>query len=88
MKNAATATYKGHSYRLLWSGRTKYGHRAKLGFRDGSRSFWVAASLISTSDDSTPHVRFRTGCMGCGAPATHHASLGPTCFDCYDDYSG
>ena len=27
-------------------------------------------------------------CIGCGAPTSMSASFGPTCPDCYDDYSG
>jgi hypothetical protein len=30
----------------------------------------------------------RLQCAGCGAPAEMHASLGPSCPDCYDDLSG
>lgn len=40
------ATYKGRTYRLLWSGKTRYGHRAKLGFRDGTKEFWVDLSRV------------------------------------------
>jgi hypothetical protein len=32
-------------------------------------------------------ARVREACMGCGAPATMNASLGPACPDCYDDLS-
>ena len=41
------AKYKGRTYLLDWSGKTKHGPRAKLSFRDGSKSFWVDASLVS-----------------------------------------
>ena len=41
------AIYKGRKYKLLWSGKTKYGRRAKLGFFDGSKEFWVDADRIS-----------------------------------------
>jgi hypothetical protein len=27
-------------------------------------------------------------CIGCGGPGDMNASLGPSCFDCYDDLSG
>lgn len=47
MNHAQTATYKGRNYKLLWSGKTKYGNRAKLGFFDGSKEFWVDASLVT-----------------------------------------
>jgi hypothetical protein len=49
------ATYKGKTYRLLYLGSTKYGRRAKLAFRDGSKEFWVAAELVS--ETSAPSSR-------------------------------
>src|SRR5271165_2103437 len=39
--------YKGRTYLLLWSGKTRFGTRAKLGFMDGSKEFWVELSAIS-----------------------------------------
>lgn len=44
-----TVSYKGRSYRLLWSGSTKYGDRAKLEFMDGTKSFWVDLDKVSAS---------------------------------------
>lgn len=41
------AVYKGKRYPLLWLGHTKYGRRAKLGFWDGSKEFWVNADAVS-----------------------------------------
>ena len=41
------ATYKGSKYRLLWSGKTKYGERAKLAFFSGGKEFWVDASKVT-----------------------------------------
>jgi hypothetical protein len=42
------ASYKGRSYRLMWSGTTKTGKdMAKLAFLDGSKEFWVALDLVS-----------------------------------------
>jgi hypothetical protein len=38
--------YKGRTYRLLWSGPTRYGQRARLEFLDGSKQFWVDAGGI------------------------------------------
>lgn len=58
--SSGTATYKGKPYKLLWSGPTKYGKRAKLGFMDGSKEFWVDLSQVRTSnysaDDGTEVV--------------------------------
>jgi len=39
--------YKGRSYRLLWSGSTRYGDRAKLQFMDGSKEFWADLSKVT-----------------------------------------
>lgn len=41
------ATYRGHTYRLVFVGDTKFGRRAKLAFRDGSKEFWVTAGDIT-----------------------------------------
>lgn len=41
------ATYKGRTYKLLYLGKTKFGHKAKLGFMDGSKEFWVDSNLVS-----------------------------------------
>ena len=74
--------YKGRAYRLLWEGPTKYGERAKLQFMDGSKDFWVDASLICsvqpvavTSRPTAAHRPASTGhahrsgrCRGCGGP--------------------
>ena len=51
-----TAEYKGRKYRLMWSGKTKYGMRAKLAFMDGSKEFWVDASLVSECESSGGYV--------------------------------
>ncbi len=42
-----TASYKGRTYNLLYIGDTKFGRRARLAFSDGSKDFWVDASLVS-----------------------------------------
>lgn len=61
------ASYKGKKYRLLWSGSTKYGQRAKLGFWDGSKEFWVDLALVTISQDE-PLRGSRGGhvCAECG----------------------
>jgi hypothetical protein len=38
--------YRGHSYWLIWSGNTKYGHRAHLSFLDESKTFWCDADAV------------------------------------------
>lgn len=43
------ATYKGRTYKLLYLGKTKFGDKAKLGFMDGSKEFWVDAHLVTTA---------------------------------------
>lgn len=72
------AVYKGRKYKLLWSGETKYGRRAKLGFFDGSKEFWVAAEAISV-------VSFERECPDCGCTECGGPCRGPAfdpCFDC------
>jgi hypothetical protein len=73
-----TAQYKGKTYRLLFSGPTKYGRRARLQFTDGTKDFWVDASLVtegaapaagSTGGAPSPRGSLRgkrTGCS-CGS---------------------
>ena len=62
-----TAEYKGRKYRLLWSGKTKFGNRAKLAFMDGSKEFWADAGAVSEcssgsgSSGYTPAVRNSRG---------------------------
>lgn len=51
-KTQKTVSYKGKTYRLLWTGSTKYGQRSHLQFMDGSKDFWVAASLTSEAVQS------------------------------------
>lgn len=41
------AQYKGREYRVEFSGKTRYGHRTKLQFMDGSKSFWVDTSKVA-----------------------------------------
>lgn len=89
-------SYKGRSYRLLWSGSTKYGDRARLQFMDGSKDFWVDLGLVSpaTSGGSGGQNRNsparRGGCRGCGGPirnAPHHRAMGGYCGYCaFDEF--
>lgn len=39
--------YKGHKYKILWQGTTRYGEKAHLQFTDGSKDFWVPLALVS-----------------------------------------
>ena len=78
-----TAVYKGRTYVVLWSGDTKYGKRAHLRFRDGSRDFWVDASSLSNMVvDNGGHEKSRSSggmCDECGerrAVTTGHDSSG------------
>jgi hypothetical protein len=58
------AIYKRRRYRLLWSGRTRYGERAHLEFMDGSKSFWAPADLVATRDEDGEAGS--GGCVECG----------------------
>jgi hypothetical protein len=40
-------SYKGHKYRMLWKGKTKFGERAHLQFLNGEKDFWCKASEVS-----------------------------------------
>lgn len=73
-----TASYKGKTYKLLWIGATKYGRRAHLAFRDGSKDFWVDASLVSTgeSDDRRGNVSYSHARHG--GPILHRGENGRT----------
>jgi hypothetical protein len=66
------AEYKGKTYRLVWQGTTKYGPRAKLAFKNGSKEFWVDSNLIKETETvPTQQTGFRNGkhwgaCWECG----------------------
>lgn len=61
-----TATYKGRTYRLEFLGDTKFGRRAKLAFLDGSKNFWVDASLVTEGGAAVrTGYQVRTGGSGC-----------------------
>lgn len=68
-------SYKGHNYECRWVGQTKYGLRAKLMFRDGSKEFWADAEALSYP---TTTVRTRSYvCEECG----DHVSPGSSCWE-------
>ena len=71
-----TAIYKGRTYRCLFIGATKYGRRAHLQFMDGTKDFWVDASLVSEGGDSSSRSS-RGGhvCAECGRPGYLVADL-------------
>ena len=57
-------SYKGRMYRRVWAGQTKYGHRSKLEFLDGSKQFFVGSDMVSvvassSSSSSSLHCRCR-----------------------------
>lgn len=67
MAATQTATYKGRTYRLLWQGSTRYGRRAKLGFMDGTKQFWVDESRISAGGSrGGGRSKRREPCAECG----------------------
>lgn len=78
-----TATYKGRTYKLLFSGKTKFGNKAKLGFMDGSKEFWVDLGLITegssevsrTRPNSVRTTRLRT-CPRCGGNEQNQIDCG------------
>jgi predicted kinase len=66
---ADAAVYKGRKYKLLWVGPTRYGRRAKLGFWDGSREFWVDESKIQVQrGGGGGHGGKGRPCDECGRP--------------------
>jgi len=73
-----TATHKGRTYRLLFVGKTKFGNKAKLGFMDGSKEFWVDSGLVSQSSApscSRSSRRVRT-CPSCGGNESNQVDCG------------
>lgn len=63
------ASYKGRTYRLEFLGKTKFGERAKLAFMDGSKEFWVDASLVSETTGSAARSSSKANryvCAECG----------------------
>ena len=57
MKPGDKATYKGRTYVVRWAGETKFGHRVKLEFEDGSKVFWADSNLVDAApslDDTQP----------------------------------
>lgn len=69
--------YNGRTYRLLWSGQTKYGRRAHLAFTDGSKDFWVDAAKCKDVEAKVAQKRLSRG-------------FGPvvSCWECGCEYSG
>lgn len=63
-QSSSYATYKGKTYLLLWSGSTKYGRRAKLGFRDGTKEFWVDEDQVSKTSAPSSTSSYSSGRRG------------------------
>jgi hypothetical protein len=70
-------TYKGRKYRLKFIGQTKYGRRANLEFFDGSKNFWVDASLVTVSEGTPSGSRGTYDGHGCRNGHAPHP--GPCC---------
>lgn len=89
-----TVLYKGKPYKVLYYGPTKFGQRARLQFFDGSKDFWVDASLVSPGRGtgySRPYGGGGSGrCRGCGGPikdAPHHRAMEGCCGYCaFDEF--
>ncbi len=72
-----TVSYKGRNYKQLWVGQTKYGRRAKLGFFDGTKEFWVDASAVGAAlPAATPQRSYTSGKSFTGG------AYSPECFAC------
>lgn len=59
--------YKGRRYRLKFRGNTRYGHRCKLEFMDGTKEFWVDSVLVT---DVTGGEEDGEVCAACGQPGS------------------
>jgi hypothetical protein len=72
MSEQKIVEYKGHRYTLLWTGETKFGHKCKLQFMDGSKQFWVPSNQVHEPEQVAPQPRgMRNGrhwgrCWECG----------------------
>lgn len=49
--------YNGKKYHMIWSGKTKYGERARLEFLDGTKDFWVDLSKVTRDWQPLPAGR-------------------------------
>ena len=74
------ATYKGHTYSLIWMGDTKFGKRAHLQFTDGSKNFWCDASLVTVTPNRTGYVATEQAAYG------KRRSGGIFCAECGEKY--
>jgi hypothetical protein len=85
-----TVSYKGRTYRLLWTGPTKFGQRCKLGFMDGSKEFWVDAAAVSGAPASAGRPQSRTSNglgrrTGCSCGSQEGGSKPTDCNSCRFD---
>lgn len=76
---AQVGIYKGKKYRLMFLGPTKYGQRARLQFFDGSKDFWVDASLVQVdhsgaASHSSSSSSSGKKCDECGAPGAKYSA--------------
>lgn len=75
-----TATYKGHSYLLIWAGETRYGLRAKLQSPDGKYTFWVDVSALT--DVHPERVCVECGLIDSSGSSVHPTRYGTLCGNC------
>ena len=97
-----SAIYKGKTYNLLFLGTTKFGKKAKLGFLNDEKDFWVDASLVEVVSGTVPEparsafngrsasygkCRER-GCQNSASlNAPHHSAMGGYCGYCaFDEF--
>lgn len=87
LKTTAYMTYKGRTYRLLAGPiKSKFDdtQRVKLGYTDGSKEFWVDASLCTPAAAPSPTSKGHGKCENCGERA--HCCTRPGCncggYDC------
>lgn len=93
------AEYKGRTYKCLYSGKTKFGMKAKLAFMDGSKEFWVdlvtveldvaKASNVGINDSgrmSSPIPKRRGGTRtGCQCGSVEEYTKESDCWNCKHD---
>jgi hypothetical protein len=93
-KTERFAEYKGKTYKLEFLGETKFGRRAKLAFRDGSKEFWVEAGLVKEVSSSSSGSSSRSGSSrpsgrgtrtGCSCGSVEEYSKPSDCWTCRHD---
>lgn len=80
-----TASYKGRTYRLMFLGATRFGRKAKLGFMDGSKEFWVPADQVSGVGAAAPVARPAARRTGCSCGSVEDEVRDSDCWTCRHD---